>query len=103
MVELYRRKTHISTKKFVFFCVKKEYDLCNFVSVPQQKLKLRTFFNCFNRFEIKNLKKHDSALQKKAEYIWGFCVDSIKSNAKTKKEERSGKVGTVEKADLKLI
>lgn len=33
----------------------------------------------------------------------GFCVDSIKSNAKTKKEERSGKVGTVEKADLKLI
>lgn len=40
---------------------------------------------------------------KKAEYIWGFCVDSIKSNAKTKKEERSGKVGTVEKADLKLI
>lgn len=54
MVELYRRKTHISTKKFVFFCVKKEYDLCNFVSVLQKKLKLRTFFNCFNRFEIQN-------------------------------------------------
>ena len=85
MVELYRRKTHISTKKFVFFCVKKEYDLCNFVSVPQKKLKLRP------------------CAAKKAEYIWGFCVDSIKSNAKTKKEERSGNVGTVEKADLKLI
>ena len=38
-----------------------------------------------------------------SEYIWGFCVDSIKSNAKIKKEERSGKVGTVEKADLKSI
>ena len=72
MVELYRRKTHISTKKFVFFCVKKEYDLCNFVSVLQKKLKLRTFFNFFNVFEIKNLKKNDSALQKKPSIYGAF-------------------------------
>lgn len=102
MVELYRRKTHISTKKFVFFCVKKEYDLCNFVSVLQNKLKLRTFLIVSTVLKSKMHKK-TTLRCKKAEYIWGFCVDSIKSNAKTKKEERSGKVGTVEKADLKLI
>ena len=103
MVELYRRKTHISTKKFVFFCVKKEYDLCNFVSVLQKKLKLRTFFYFLNRFLNQKLKKTRLCAAKKAEYIWDFCVDSIKNNAKTKKEERNGKVGTVKKADLKLI
>ena len=68
-----------------------------------KEIEIAHFFYFLKRFLNQNFIKKRLCAAKKAEYIWGFCVDSIKSNAKTKKEERSGKVGTVEKADLKLI
>lgn len=73
MVELYRRKTHISTKKFVFFCVKKEYDLCNFVSVLQKKLKLRTFLIVSTVLKSKMHKKTTLRCKKSRVYMGFLC------------------------------
>ena len=68
-----------------------------------KEIEIAHFFYLLQLFLKQNSIKKRLCAAKKAEYIWGFCVDSIKSNAKTKKEERSGNVWTVEKADLKLI